>query len=78
MTEVGMPNLGMTMMEGKVLEWLVEDGADVTEGQELAEVASETEKLTAVIESPATGKIKIILEAGDEMVACGKPIATIE
>ena len=31
-TEFIMPKLGLTMEEGTILEWLVEDGTEITQG----------------------------------------------
>lgn len=78
MGEVYMPNLGMTMQQGKVLEWFVEDQAEVSEGEEIVEVASETEKLTRVLEAPCAGKITILLAADGSMVPHGNTIAVIK
>jgi pyruvate dehydrogenase E2 component (dihydrolipoamide acetyltransferase) len=77
MEEIYMPNLGMTMIEGKVLEWYAEDGAQVSEGQDIVEVASETGKLNMVIQAPVSGKLihKIKVE---EPVEIGGVIAVIE
>ena len=44
-------------------EWLVEDGAQVTEGQPL--YALESDKSTNEVESPATGTLKILGEIGE-------------
>ena len=48
-----MPLMGMTMEEGAVTEWLVEDGAQVEKGQEILEF--ETDKINARVEAPAAG-----------------------
>jgi pyruvate/2-oxoglutarate dehydrogenase complex dihydrolipoamide acyltransferase (E2) component len=50
------------MSEGTLSEWLVEDGATVTEGQPI--YALETEKATEEVESPAAGVLKIIGKPG--------------
>jgi pyruvate/2-oxoglutarate dehydrogenase complex dihydrolipoamide acyltransferase (E2) component len=51
------------MNEGVLAEWLVADGAQVTEGQPL--YALEADKSTNEVESPATGTLKIIAETGE-------------
>ena len=51
------------MNEGILSEWLVEDGAQVTEGQPL--YALESDKSTNEVESPATGTLKILGEIGE-------------
>ncbi len=50
------------MNGGTLTEWLVPDGAEVTGGQPI--YALETEKATEEVESPATGKLKIIAQTG--------------
>ncbi|MDE2919445.1 MAG: dihydrolipoamide acetyltransferase family protein [Chloroflexota bacterium] len=52
-TAIRMPLMGMTMEEGAVTEWLVEDGAQVEKGQEILEF--ETDKINARVEAPAAG-----------------------
>ena len=74
-TEVLIPKLGFSMNEGEVKEWLVEDGADIKEGQPL--YLLEAEKSANEIESPATGKLKILKQTG-ETYEVGTVIALIE
>ena len=50
-----MPLLGMTMEEGIISKWLVEEGDPVTKGQVIVEF--ETDKINAEIEAPADGVI---------------------
>ncbi|WP_085310857.1 biotin/lipoyl-containing protein [Planktotalea arctica] len=52
-TPIVMPKLGMTMTEGKVVDWQIKVGDEVTEGDEV--VGIETEKITNACESPADG-----------------------
>lgn len=61
-TPILLPKLGFAMNEGTLTEWLVGDGASVTEGQPL--YALESEKSVQEIEAPATGTLKIIAEPG--------------
>jgi pyruvate/2-oxoglutarate dehydrogenase complex dihydrolipoamide acyltransferase (E2) component len=74
-TEVLIPKLGFSMNEGEVKEWLVEDGAAIKEGQPL--YLLEAEKSANEIESPATGKLKILKPVG-ETYEVGTVIAVIE
>ncbi len=61
-TPVLPPKIGFSMSEGTLAEWLVTDGATVTEGQPI--YALETEKATEEVESPAAGVLKIIGQPG--------------
>jgi len=61
--QVTIPKIGFSMNEGILSEWLAEDGSQVTEGQPL--YALESDKSTNEVESPATGKLRIIGELGE-------------
>jgi len=61
-TQILLPKIGFSMNEGTLAEWLVQDGAEVTEGQPL--YALETEKATEEVEAPASGVLKIIAQPG--------------
>lgn len=61
--QVTIPKIGFSMNEGILAEWMVEDGAEVAEGQPL--YALEADKSTNEVESPASGKLKIIGEVGE-------------
>jgi pyruvate dehydrogenase E2 component (dihydrolipoamide acetyltransferase) len=54
--KLGMPKWGLSMTEGRVLDWLVEEGAEVSPGDELCEV--ETEKITGAVEAAASGILR--------------------
>ena len=72
--QVAVPKIGFSMNEGELVEWLVEDGAEVTEGQPIYSL--ESDKSTNEVESPASGKIKLIGEIG-ETYEVGAVIAEI-
>lgn len=72
--EVSIPQFGVTMEEGVLSEWLVEDGATVEAGEPI--YVLETDKTESEIESPAAGVITIKAEAGGTY-ACGTPVAVI-
>jgi len=68
-----LPKLAVSMQEGTIVEWHVEDGDTVTVGQKLYDV--EGDKTTFEVESPADGIVKPLFKKG-ESVAVG--IAVVE
>ncbi len=72
---VYLPIWGMQMEEGKVVKWLVSEGDQVEKGEPLVEI--ETEKITNVVESPATGIIARIIAKEDEVVKITGLLAVI-
>lgn len=74
-TKLGMPKWGLSMTEGKLLGWLVEEGAQVTVGQELAEV--ETEKITGAVEATADGVLRRRVGQVGEVIAVGGLLGVI-
>jgi pyruvate/2-oxoglutarate dehydrogenase complex dihydrolipoamide acyltransferase (E2) component len=72
--QVLLPKLGFSMNEGTISEWLIADGASVTQGQPLYNL--ESEKSTQEIEAPATGKLTI-LKAPGETYPVGTVLAEI-
>ncbi|WP_105994392.1 dihydrolipoamide acetyltransferase family protein [Staphylococcus simulans] len=74
-TNIMMPKLGMTMKEGTIEEWHVQEGDVVSKGDIVASISSE--KLTQDIEAPADGTIlKITAQAGED-VKVKTPIGVI-
>lgn len=57
------PKLEMSMSEGTLAEWKVEDGATVKEGDVI--YVLETDKTARDIESPASGKLIQKAAAGE-------------
>ena len=70
-TEFIMPKLGLTMEEGTILEWLVEDGATITAGMPVLRI--ETDKVESDVESPAAGVLHRTAGVGDTF-PCGATI----
>jgi pyruvate/2-oxoglutarate dehydrogenase complex dihydrolipoamide acyltransferase (E2) component len=73
-TEIRLPQLGFSMSEGTLNEWLVSDGDTVSEGQIIYTL--EAEKATQEIEAPAGGIISLHAEGGQEYPV-GTLLATI-
>lgn len=62
--KIKIPQLGFSVSEVTLTEWLFESGAQVEKGQPL--YAVETGKATQEVESPVSGTLKIIAETGEE------------
>lgn len=72
--KVVMPQIGMTMQEGTIVNWLKKDGEHIEKGEPMLEI--ETEKMNNTIEAPASGILKV-LAVEDDIVPCGEKIAEI-
>jgi len=65
-----MPKWGLSMTHGKVVQWLVEEGASVSHGAGMVEV--ETEKITGAVESLTAGVVRrLVAGSGDEIPVGG-------
>ena len=73
-TQLTLPRLEMAMTEGDLAQWLVEDGAEVKEGDPI--YVLETGKATQEIESPASGRLVRKAAAG-QTYAVGTEIGEI-
>jgi pyruvate/2-oxoglutarate dehydrogenase complex dihydrolipoamide acyltransferase (E2) component len=62
-TDILLPKIGFSMNEGQIAEWLVADGAHVTEGTPLFSL--EADKSTNEVDAPATGTLRIIAAVGE-------------
>jgi pyruvate dehydrogenase E2 component (dihydrolipoamide acetyltransferase) len=67
--KLGMPKWGLSMTEGRVIAWLVDEGAEVAVGDEVAEV--ETEKINGAVESPVAGVLRRRVAAEDDVIPVG-------
>nr|WP_255682031.1 lipoyl domain-containing protein [Natrinema sp. SYSU A 869] len=72
---VRMPKLGLEMERGTLLEWAVDEGTSVSEGDLLAEV--ESEKSVADVEAREDGVLRRMYLEVDESVPPGTPIGIV-
>ena len=64
------PKWGLSMEEGTIAQWLIEEGMQFSKGQEICEI--ETTKIVNVLEAPFDGLLrKIIAKDGDTLVVGG-------
>ncbi len=73
--DVTMPQLGETVSEGTVIDWLISIGGEVIAGDALLEVS--TDKVDTELPSPASGVLTEILATAGETVAVGAVIGRI-
>ncbi|MBA2546380.1 MAG: multifunctional oxoglutarate decarboxylase/oxoglutarate dehydrogenase thiamine pyrophosphate-binding subunit/dihydrolipoyllysine-residue succinyltransferase subunit, partial [Solirubrobacterales bacterium] len=73
--DVLMPEMGESVTEGTVLEWHVEEGGSIEEGDTLVEVS--TDKVDAEVPAPFTGTLTKIHVGPDETIEVGKPLGTM-
>ncbi len=76
MATVTMPQLGESVTEGTVLQWLKQPGDNVALDEPLCEI--ETEKVAAELPSPFEGVLGEILVPEGEVVDVDAPLCTIE
>jgi len=70
-TEFLMPKLGLTMEEGTIVNWLVEDGATVSPGTPVMVI--ETDKTETEVEAAVAGRLHRAAQLGDTF-PCGAVI----
>lgn len=73
---VNLPKLGDTTEDVLVVEWTVEVGADVGEGDTL--FTAETDKVDVEVPSPMSGRLLEQLVAEGDEVKVGAPVAVLE
>ena len=74
-TEIKMPQLGESVVEGTITKWLKQEGEDVGEDELLVEVS--TDKVDSEVPSSAAGTLQKILVPEGETVKVGTPIALV-
>ncbi|MCB1172610.1 MAG: lipoyl domain-containing protein [Leptospiraceae bacterium] len=73
--ELCVPDIG-NASQIELLEWLVEPGERVTQGQELCELV--TEKATFPLEAPLAGTVRQCLAAAGSLVKVGDALLVLE
>ncbi|MGI8773933.1 MAG: dihydrolipoamide acetyltransferase family protein [Actinomycetota bacterium] len=74
-TEVKMPQLGETVVEGTITKWLKKEGDTIEEDELLVEIS--TDKVDSEVPSSAGGTIQKILVQEGDTVSVGTPLAVI-
>ncbi len=75
-TKITMPQLGESVSEGTIGRWLKQEGDTVKRDESLVEII--TDKVTAELPSPVSGRLTKILVGDDQTVKVGVDIAEIE
>lgn len=76
MYEFRFPDIGEGIHEGVIMKWLVNVGDNITEGDSVAEV--ETDKVTAEIPSPRSGKVLELKAKKGDKINVGQVFITID
>jgi dihydrolipoamide dehydrogenase len=74
-TEVELPQLGESVTEGIITQWLVEVGDEVSVDQPIAEIS--TDKVDTEIPSPVAGTVQELRAEVDDEIEVGQVIAVI-
>ncbi len=74
-TRLDLPALGQTMEEGTITRWFKSEGETVSKGEALYEVM--TDKVNMEVEVTASGVLRKILAAPDDMIPVGAPVAIV-
>jgi pyruvate dehydrogenase E2 component (dihydrolipoamide acetyltransferase) len=72
---VTMPKWGLSMESGKVIEWLVTEGDELKEGQDVAEI--DTDKIAGALESTWSGVVRALVVEVNVDVPVGGTIAVV-
>ena len=72
---ITMPQLGETVTEGTILEWVKQVGETVAEDEIIVEIS--TDKVDTEVPSPASGVLSEILVPAGETVEVGTALAVL-
>ena len=75
-TQVTMPQLGESVVEGTIGKWLVSVGQSVAKDEPLVEIL--TDKADSELPAPVSGVVTKLLASEDDIVAVGDPICEID
>ena len=70
-----MPKWGLSMEEGLLARWAIQEGDDFTRGQEICEI--ETSKIVNVLEAPFAGTLRRIIAREGETLQVGAVLALV-
>ena len=73
--DVIMPNLGVSMKEGRVLTWRFKEGDLIDQGDEVVEI--ETDKVNYQVEAPISGILAKIIAPTGSVAAVGRALAVM-
>ncbi len=76
MFDFKLPDIGEGVAEGEIVKWLVKEGDQISNDQEMVEVM--TDKVTVKIPSPVSGKVSKINFPEGKVVRVGEVIITID
>jgi pyruvate dehydrogenase E2 component (dihydrolipoamide acetyltransferase) len=72
---VTMPKWGLSMERGRITDWFVAEGDEVSTGDDLADI--DTDKINGTLESPGDGVLRRVIAAAGEEVPVGGTIALL-
>jgi pyruvate dehydrogenase E2 component (dihydrolipoamide acetyltransferase) len=75
LAKLSMPKWGLSMTEGTVVQWLVEEGTELDKGDEIVEV--ESEKINNSVEAPSAGVLRRRVAKEGEVLPVGGLLAVI-
>ena len=74
-TRITMPKWGLSMESGKVTDWFVTEGDELSEGQDICEI--DTDKIAGALESTWTGTVRALVVETMVDVPVGGTIALV-